>query len=97
MLLCFHAFELARASYLVSFHHSRLAHRYASSLSCDNFSDEVVKIQSFFSLCLSRRLQDIFDQFDESGDGLISIKEMGNVFLMMGVQLSEDALLAVFK
>lgn len=42
-------------------------------------------------------LKSVFEQFDTSGDGLLSIMEMASAFLAMGVKLDVNTMKAIFR
>jgi len=42
-------------------------------------------------------LKSVFEQFDTSGDGFLSIMEMASAFLAMGVKLDVQTMNAIFK
>lgn len=51
----------------------------------------------YTSLALALALNQVFEEFDTSGDGFLSPPEMAQAFLGMGVQLDVEAMNAIFK
>ena len=62
----------------------------------DKAFDAIRKVASNASI-YKLDLKNVFKQFDSSGDGFLSIDELANAFLAMGVQLDGESLAALWK
>ena len=58
---------------------------------------ECIRMASLNSLSYKLDLKSVFDHFDTSGDGYLTINEMANAFLTLGVPLDLEMTEVLFK